>query len=96
MANGDGEKVMVDGEMAKRQGTRKRLFKMTTDTAVSTKIRIASALVSPRKRVASKPGARQGDMSKHMENGTSEIIILWIKLYKLIRANMAWLLVFVF
>ncbi|KAG2287325.1 hypothetical protein Bca52824_046929 [Brassica carinata] len=71
--NGENaHKVTEDGELMKRQGTRKRLFKTTTGTAVSTKMRIASALVSPCKRGANKPGARHGEMSKQMENkGTS-------------------------
>ncbi|KAF2602603.1 hypothetical protein F2Q70_00027145 [Brassica cretica] len=72
LATGDEEKVTEDGELVKRQGTRKRLFKTTTGTAENTKMRIASALVSPRKHGASKPGARHGEMSKQMENkGTS-------------------------
>ncbi|KAG2280449.1 hypothetical protein Bca52824_051669 [Brassica carinata] len=72
LATGDEEKLTEDGELAKRQGTRKRLFKTTIGTAASTKLRSASAMVSPRKRGASKPGARHGEMGKQMEiKGTS-------------------------
>ncbi|XP_033137251.1 uncharacterized protein LOC108869592 isoform X1 [Brassica rapa] len=72
LATGEEEKLMEDGELAKRQGTRKRLFKTTIGTAASTKLRSASAMVSPRKRGASKPGTRHGEMGKQMEiKGTS-------------------------
>ncbi|KAG2288385.1 hypothetical protein Bca52824_047989 [Brassica carinata] len=61
LATGDEEKLTEDGELAKRQGTRKRLFKTTIGTAASTKLRSAS-----------KPGARHGEMGKQMEiKGTS-------------------------
>ncbi|KAH0906312.1 hypothetical protein HID58_038139 [Brassica napus] len=55
-------------ELAKKQGTRKRLFKPKVATAGSTKMRIASALVSPRKRAAAKPGIRHGENSKQLES----------------------------
>ncbi|KAH0884153.1 hypothetical protein HID58_060249, partial [Brassica napus] len=45
LATGDEEKLTEDGELAKRQGTRKRLFKTTIGTAASTKLRSASAMV---------------------------------------------------
>lgn len=73
--------------MAKRQGTRKGLFKPTVSTG-GTKMKIVQALLSPRKRAAAKTGSRQGDISKQMEDkGTSNpqssqhkpYNILWIK-----------------
>ncbi|WZZ34705.1 hypothetical protein YC2023_018106 [Brassica napus] len=51
-----------------KQGNRKRLFKPSISTAGSTKMRLASALVSPRKRAAAKMGPRQGDSSKPPES----------------------------
>ncbi|KAH0892080.1 hypothetical protein HID58_054509 [Brassica napus] len=68
--NMEVEKAHVKGDVAKKQGTRKRLFKPST--AGSTKMRIASALVSPRKRAPAKVGTRHEDHSKHQEiKGTS-------------------------
>lgn len=52
------------GDMVARQGHRKRLFKPTISTVVSNKMRMASALVSPRKKV----GTRNGDGNKPPEN----------------------------
>ena len=72
IGNIEEEKETVAGEAVKRQGTRKRLFKPSTTG--STKMRIASALVSPRKRVQTKVGTRHGENSKQQENkGTSKI-----------------------
>ncbi|KAL0824841.1 hypothetical protein Bca101_048518 [Brassica carinata] len=51
-----------------KQGNRKRLFKPSISTAGSTKMRLASALVSPRKRAAAKMGPRHGDSSKPPES----------------------------
>ncbi|KAL0788369.1 hypothetical protein Bca101_004615 [Brassica carinata] len=68
--NMEVEKAHVKGDVAKKQRTRKRLFKPST--AGSTKMRIASALVSPRKRAPAKVGTRHEDHSKHQEiKGTS-------------------------
>lgn len=55
-------------EVAKKTGTRKKLFKGNISIAGSTKLRNASALVSPRKKAAGKTGARQGDTSKQGES----------------------------
>ncbi|KAF2577859.1 hypothetical protein F2Q68_00004378 [Brassica cretica] len=56
------------GEMAMRQSHRKRLFKPNSSTAGSTKMRMASALVSPRKKIAAKVGTRHGDNTKPPES----------------------------
>ncbi|XP_048618565.1 uncharacterized protein LOC125589916 [Brassica napus] len=57
------------GDGPSKQGNRKRLFKPTSSTAGSTKMRIANALV---KRAASKGATRYGDNSKLPETkGTS-------------------------
>uniref|UniRef100_M4EX90 Uncharacterized protein n=1 Tax=Brassica campestris TaxID=3711 RepID=M4EX90_BRACM len=53
---------------ATKQGNRKRLYKPSISTAGSTKMRLASALLSPRKRAAAKMGPRQGDSSKPPES----------------------------
>nr|VDC96358.1 unnamed protein product [Brassica oleracea] len=72
LAPAEEEKGPAAEYIAKKQGTRKRLFKPTINTAGSTKTRIASALVSPRKRAAAKTGSHQGDNSKQPESkGTS-------------------------
>ncbi|KAF3543580.1 hypothetical protein DY000_02007430 [Brassica cretica] len=70
LVNGDAdiEKETGEGDLATMQGNRKRLFKPTISTAGSTKMRMASALVSPRKRVAAKVGSRHGDNSKPTES----------------------------
>ncbi|KAL0748062.1 uncharacterized protein LOC106402578 [Brassica napus] len=54
VGNDAEEKVQVEGEVGKKNGSRKRLFKPTLGTAVSTKMRIANALASPRKRAPNK------------------------------------------
>ncbi|RID80323.1 hypothetical protein BRARA_A02994 [Brassica rapa] len=60
------------GDVVKKQGLRKRLFKPTISTAGSTKMRVFNALASPRKQAAAKTGARQGDNSKQTKSkGTS-------------------------
>lgn len=59
------------GEGVKKQGNRKRLCKTTASTAVSSKMRIANALASPRKRVAAKISTRRGDNSKQPESKVS-------------------------
>nr|VDD46210.1 unnamed protein product [Brassica oleracea] len=72
MSSGADEMEAGAGELAKKNGSRKRLFKAPTGTAGSAKMRLASALASPRKRGAAKPGNRQGDTIRNMEsNGTS-------------------------
>ncbi|CAG7889960.1 unnamed protein product [Brassica rapa] len=55
------------GDVVKKQGLRKRLFKPTISTAGNTKMRVFNALASPRKQAAAKTGARQGDNSKQTE-----------------------------
>ncbi|KAJ4889448.1 Uncharacterized protein Rs2_29196 [Raphanus sativus] len=55
-------------EEAKKQSTKKRLFKPPTNTAVSNKLRIAKALASPRKRAPAKLGTRAGDNKNPMES----------------------------
>lgn len=60
------------GDVVKKQGLRKRLFKPIISTAGSTKMRVFNALASPRKQAAAKTGARQGDNSKQTKSkGTS-------------------------
>ncbi|XP_033145932.1 uncharacterized protein LOC103863459 isoform X2 [Brassica rapa] len=70
MVNGeaDGEKGTGPEVGATKQGNRKRLYKPSISTAGSTKMRLASALLSPRKRAAAKMGPRQGDSSKPPES----------------------------
>lgn len=65
------EKGYVVGEGVKKQENRKRLCKTIASTAVSTKMRIANALASPRKRVAAKISTRHGDNSKKPESTVS-------------------------
>lgn len=55
-------------DVAKKQELRKRLFKPTSSTAGSTKMRVFNALASPRKRAGDKTRTRQGDNSKQMES----------------------------
>ncbi|CAN6981166.1 unnamed protein product, partial [Brassica oleracea var. botrytis] len=50
VTNIEAEKDMADGDVGKKNGSRKRLFKSTISTAASTKMRLAKALASPRKR----------------------------------------------
>ncbi|KAL0683617.1 hypothetical protein Bca4012_050465 [Brassica carinata] len=64
----EADKDATAEELAKKHGTRKRLFKPTVGTAGRTKMRIASALVSPRKHAAAKPGIRHGENSKQLES----------------------------
>ncbi|KAL0662016.1 hypothetical protein Bca4012_098853 [Brassica carinata] len=68
------EVVVVDdvqgklgGDAVKKHGLPKRLFKSSSSTVGSTKMRVFNALASPRKLAAAKPGARQGDTGKHVE-----------------------------
>ncbi|KAG5388544.1 hypothetical protein IGI04_030085, partial [Brassica rapa subsp. trilocularis] len=56
------------GNMVARQGHRKRLFKPTISTAWSNKMRMASALFFPRKKVGAKVGTRNGDGNKPPKN----------------------------
>lgn len=64
--------VPAEEELAKKHGTRKRLFKPTAGTAVSTKMRISSPLASPRKRTGAKTGMRYAETSKQLDTkGTS-------------------------
>ncbi|KAL0758493.1 hypothetical protein Bca101_074643 [Brassica carinata] len=63
----EADKDATAAYLAKKQGTRKRLFKPTIATAGSTKMRVASALVSPRKRAAAKPCICHGENSKQLE-----------------------------
>jgi len=58
------EKEQVDEVTGKKHASRKRLLKASLGTAVSTKMRIASALASPRKRAPTKIGTRHGDNVK--------------------------------
>lgn len=69
MVNGEDsvKKEMEAGEMASRQGHRKRLFKPNVSTAGSNKMRMASALVSPRKKATTKNGTHHGDSNKPPE-----------------------------
>ncbi|KAG2292765.1 hypothetical protein Bca52824_039434 [Brassica carinata] len=61
-------KEVGTGDLAMRQSHRKRLFKPHNSTAGSTKMRMAAALVSPRRKVVAKVGARHGDNTKPPEN----------------------------
>ncbi|KAF2588288.1 hypothetical protein F2Q70_00039497 [Brassica cretica] len=61
-------KEVGTGDLATRQSHRKRLFKPHSSTAGSTKMRMAAALVSPRRKVVAKVGARHGDNTKPPEN----------------------------
>lgn len=64
-------KALLDpaaGEDIKKQGSRKRLFKPTVNTAVSTKMRMATALASPRKRGVAKAGVCHGETGKQVES----------------------------
>ncbi|KAH0885106.1 hypothetical protein HID58_061202, partial [Brassica napus] len=62
------EKEQVDEVTGKKHASRKRLLKASLGTAVSTKMRIASALASPRKRAPTKTGTRHGDNVKQQES----------------------------
>ncbi|CAN7017195.1 unnamed protein product [Brassica rapa subsp. trilocularis] len=53
---------MAAGAVVTRQSNRKRLAKPPISTAGSNKMRMASALLSPRKRAAAKVGTRHGDI----------------------------------
>ncbi|XP_009144946.2 uncharacterized protein LOC103868612 [Brassica rapa] len=68
----EDDKVMAEDELEKKHGIRKRLLKPVEGTAVSTKMRIANALASPRKRTGAKTGTRQGEINKQLDTkGTS-------------------------
>ncbi|KAJ4885704.1 Uncharacterized protein Rs2_35797 [Raphanus sativus] len=60
-------------EAGKKQGTRKKVFKGMISTAGSSKMRLASALASPRKRGTSKVPARHGDNVKQEESKEASI-----------------------
>ncbi|KAJ4889804.1 hypothetical protein Rs2_29552 [Raphanus sativus] len=60
-------------EAGKKQGTRKKVFKGMISTAGSSKMRLASALASPRKRGISKVPARHGDNVKQEESKEASI-----------------------
>ncbi|CDY42365.1 BnaA09g16000D [Brassica napus] len=62
------EQGPVAGNAEKKPGLRKRLFKASTGTAGSSKLRAFNALASPRKRAAAKPGVRPGDTIKQAES----------------------------
>lgn len=63
---------LVAGDLAKAEGTRKRLFKPSMSTVGSTNMRLAAMLLSPRKRAAAKAGGRPGGGTKRMDDkGTS-------------------------
>ncbi|KAG2293011.1 hypothetical protein Bca52824_039680 [Brassica carinata] len=64
----DIEKDTGAAVLETRQGNRKRLFKPSLSTAGSTKMRLASALLSPRKRASAKMGPRHGDSRKPLES----------------------------
>ncbi|KAF3548263.1 hypothetical protein DY000_02007704 [Brassica cretica] len=64
----DMEKGKGAGELALRQGSRKRLLKPSINTAGRNKMRAANALVSPRRKAAAKVGSRHGDGSKPPES----------------------------
>nr|VDC76304.1 unnamed protein product [Brassica rapa] len=57
----EDDKDMADGDVGKKNGSRKRLFEPTISTTASTKMRLAKALVSPRKRAVGKTGTRHGE-----------------------------------
>ncbi|KAJ4881473.1 hypothetical protein Rs2_38528 [Raphanus sativus] len=65
---------MVEGQeestqdAEKKQGAKKKLFKPSTSTAGSNKMRIATALVSPRKRAPPKQGNRHPENAKQAES----------------------------
>lgn len=68
----DGEegkyKMIEDG--TRRQGTRKKPFKLTVGTGASNKLKMAQMMNA--KRIAAKPGNRHGDSSEQAEDkGTS-------------------------
>ncbi|KAJ4910223.1 hypothetical protein Rs2_04844 [Raphanus sativus] len=63
----DGKGPLLEEE-AKKQTTKKRLFKFTTSTAASNKLRIAKALASPRKRAPAKLATRTGDSKNPVES----------------------------
>ncbi|KAG5414925.1 hypothetical protein IGI04_002492, partial [Brassica rapa subsp. trilocularis] len=61
-------KELGTGELATRQSHGKRLFKANSSIAGSAKMRMASALLSPRKKGVAKVGTRHGDNTKPPEN----------------------------
>lgn len=61
-------KTLVAGDTVMKQGARKWLFKPSTITGGSTKMRMYQALISPRKRTVAKTGTLQGDNSKQVED----------------------------
>ncbi|CDY53117.1 BnaCnng24450D [Brassica napus] len=65
MNSGAEEMETGAGELAKKTGSRKRLFKAPTGNAGSAKMRLVSALASPRKRGAAKPGTKGSSNPKN-------------------------------
>ncbi|KAG5396956.1 hypothetical protein IGI04_018770 [Brassica rapa subsp. trilocularis] len=61
-------KTLVAGDTVMKQGARKWLFKPSTITGGSTKMKMYQALISPRKRTVAKTGTLQGDNSKQVED----------------------------
>ncbi|KAF2603737.1 hypothetical protein F2Q70_00026420 [Brassica cretica] len=61
--DGDGDDAAAE-DLGENKTSHKRLFKPAANTAVSTKMRNASALVSPHKRVAPKAGNRRGETNE--------------------------------
>lgn len=57
----------LGGDEAKKQATKKILFKSTSSTAASNKMRVANALASPRKRVPAKTSNRHGESRNQPE-----------------------------
>ncbi|WZZ52225.1 hypothetical protein YC2023_052332 [Brassica napus] len=62
------EQGTLGGDAVKKPGLRKSLFKPSTGTAGSTKMRAFNALASPRKRAAERPGTRHGDTTNQAES----------------------------
>lgn len=70
----DADKDMAAGVVATRQSNCKRLAKPSISTAGSNKMRMASMLLSPRKRAAVKVGTRHGDSGKPTESKGPSIL----------------------
>lgn len=61
-------KTLVAGDTVMKQGARKWLFKPSTITGGSTKMRMYQALISPRTCSVAKTGTSQGENSKQVED----------------------------
>ncbi|KAJ4901709.1 hypothetical protein Rs2_15660 [Raphanus sativus] len=70
----DKEEEQQVGDEALKQSTKKRLFKSTSSTVASSKMRSAKALASPRKRAPARTGTRMGETRGQQESKAANLL----------------------